>query len=103
MNFNGTFTLAHPSRTADGQGGFTVAFVNYSTTERGRMSAASDNEVRMGAQLEERITHVFFCRVGAGVVKDDQITDSNGVNYLVLGVKTPSGHHIEAQCREVQR
>jgi hypothetical protein len=108
--FNEWFTLAHATRTPDGQGGFVVTHVTYAT-ERGRMShlgktSSKSQERLIGEQLTEWISEIFYCRFGVPIVRDDIITDSNGVAYLVLAVRTPSAlprNHIEAECREVQQ
>jgi hypothetical protein len=108
--FNEWFTLAHKSRTSDGQGGFTFSFVTYAT-EHGRMShlgkgSSRSPEPNIGSQLEEWEAHIFYCRNGVAIQRGDQITDSSGVNYLVLGLRRPSARpirHIEAECREVQQ
>ena len=108
--FNEWFTLCHKSRSGDGQGGWTYTWAQYAT-EHGRMSrlgkgAAKSEERVIGAQLQEWASHLFFCRPGTGVERGDQITDSAGVNYLVLAVRAPSAkppRHLECECREVQQ
>lgn len=108
--FNEWFTLAHKVRTSDGQGGFTFAWQTYAT-ERGRMShlgreTTAGQEPRIGEQLVQWETHVFYCRAGVAIERGDQITDSSGIVYLVLGLRRPSAKpvgHIEAECREVQQ
>ncbi len=108
--FNEWFTLYHKSPVADGQGGWTYTWTQYAT-ERGRMSwlgrAASKSEERLvGPQLQEWASHLFFCRPGVPIERGDQVSDSSGVNYLVLVVRTPSAtprRHLECECREVQQ
>ena len=108
--FNEWFTLAHKSRTADTQGGFTFTYALYGT-EHGRMShlgkgSGKGGEPNIGEQLEEWEAHIFFCRAGVPIQRGDQITDEGGINYLVLAVRRPSARpirHIEAECREVQQ
>jgi len=107
--FNEWFTLAHKVRAADGQGGFTFSYVTYAT-EHGRMShlgrgTSRAQEPNIGEQLEEWQSHLFYCRQGVALERGDQITDSSGVVYLVLGLRRPSAkpiRQIEAECREVQ-
>jgi hypothetical protein len=107
--FNEWFTLAHKTRTGDGQGGWTYTWAQYAT-ERGRLSRmgrgdAKSEERTIGAQLQEWASHLFFCRPAVPVERGDQITDSSGVNYLVLAVRSPSAiprRHLECECREVQ-
>lgn len=107
--FNAWFTLAHRSRTADGSGGFTESYASSYATERGRMSmlgktSGRSQERQIGQQLTEWVSHMFYCRTGVPIERGDQITDDNGVNYLVLAVRQPTkGNHIEAECREVQQ
>jgi hypothetical protein len=111
--FNEWFTLSHRTRTSDGQGGWTEAYVDYAggtaggNGEHARLTllgkaAGKSQEMRMGPQLEEWVSHMFFCRMGVAIERGDRITDSRGVRYLVLGVREPSHNHIEAECREVQ-
>lgn len=108
--FNEWFTLYHKARSGDGQGGWTYMWTQYAT-ERGRMSrlgrgASKSQERRVGEQLEEWASHVFFCRPGVAIERGDQVTDSSGLNYLVLLVRMPSAkpaRHLEAECREVQK
>ena len=108
--FNEWFTLAHKVRTSDGQGGFTLSYVTYAT-EHGRMSrlgraTSRGSEPNIGEQLEEWQMHVFYCRAGVALERGDQITDSSGIVYLVLGLRRPSMkpvRHMEAECREVQQ
>jgi hypothetical protein len=108
--FNEWFTLRHKARASDGQGGWTYAWTQYAT-ERGRMSrlgrgASRSEERAIGPQLQEWVSHIFFCRPGVLIERGDQITDSAGVNYLVLAVRAPSAkpaRHLEAECREVQQ
>jgi len=107
--FNEWFTLCRKSRSSDGQGGWTYAWTQYAT-EHGRMSrlgkgTAKSQEVNLGGQLQEWASHLLFCRAGAGIERGDQVTDSSGVNYLVLAVRAPSAaphRHTECECREVQ-
>ncbi len=107
--FNEWFTLCRKSRSSDGQGGWTYVWSQYAT-EHGRMSrlgrdAAKSQEREIGAQLQEWASHLLFCRAGAGIERGDQITDSSGVNYLVLAVRAPSAmprRQLECECREVQ-
>lgn len=107
--FNEWFTLAHRVRTPDGLGGFAFSYSEYAT-ERGRMShlgkaASKSQEREIGQQLQEWVSQIFYCRFGVAIVRGDQITDSSGVNYLVLAVRTPSAlprNHIEAECRQVE-
>ncbi len=109
--FNEWFTLAHRTRSADGQGGFIESYATTYATEHGRMSHLGKNSSRsqerhMEGQLEEWISHIFYCRPGVPIQRGDQITDSGGVKYLVLATRTPSARparHIEAECREVQQ
>lgn len=103
MLFNGSFALANRVRTSDGAGGWTESFGAAYATERGRMSAASGNERQTGPQLEDWISHIFFCRPGVAIQRGDQITGPDGRIYDVVAVRRPSpGRHIEADCREVQ-
>ncbi len=108
--FNEWFTLYHKTRASDGQGGWTYSFTQYAS-ERGRMSrlgrgSSRGEEHAMGQQLQEWMSHIFFCRPGVPIERGDQITDSSGVKYLVLAVRAPSAkppRHLEAECREVQQ
>jgi hypothetical protein len=113
--FNEWFTLAHKTRTSDGQGGSTFTYTVYAdrgagTGEHGRMShlgkgSSKSSEPNIGSQLEGWVSHLFFCRAGVAIERGDQITDEAGVNYLVIAVRKPSARparHIEAECREVQ-
>ncbi len=108
--FNEWFELAHKVRTSDGQGGFTFAWISYAK-ERGRMShlgreTTAGQEPRIGEQLVEWETHVFYCRDAVPIERGDQITDSKGIVYLALGLRRPSAkpaRHIEVECREVQQ
>lgn len=108
--FNEWFTLAHRVRTPDGQGGFIDTYPTPYATERGRMShlgktSSKSQEREIGEQLVEWVNQIFYCRFGVAIVRGDQITDSLGVNYLVLAVRTPSAlprSHVEAECRQVE-
>jgi len=109
--FNEWFTLAHRVRTSDGQGGFTQSYATAYATERGRMShlgraSSKSSEPLIGEQLEEFVSHLFYCRSAVALERGDQVTDSAGVTYLVLALRRPSAfprRHIEAECREVQQ
>jgi hypothetical protein len=108
--FNEWFTLCHKTRASDGQGGWIYTWTQYAT-ERGRMSrlghaASRSEEHAIGPQLQEWVSHIFFCPPGVLIERGDQITDSAGVNYLVLAVRAPSAkpaRHLGAECREVQQ
>lgn len=110
-SFNEWFTLAHKQRTSDGQGGFAFAFVQYAK-ERGRMSrlgrgTSAGKELNIGEQLQEWEMHIFYGRPGllGTIQRGDQVTDSNGVNYLVTAIRHPTARpirQVEAECREVQ-
>jgi hypothetical protein len=108
--FNEWFTLYRKTRTPDTMGGSTYVWTQYAT-ERGRMShlgkaASKSEESDIGAQLQEWVSHMFYCRSGVPIQRGDQVTDSSAVSYLVLAVRHPSARparHIECECREVQQ
>lgn len=100
---NNTVTVYRRTRTADGQGGWTVGYSEVGDVD-GRIRPASSEE-RTVAQKEQRdITHVLYLvATGADVERGDLVV-CGALQVYVLGIREPSlaGHHLEIDCLESQ-
>ena len=103
--FNATFTVTRPTRTADGQGGWLVAYAEVGTL-RGRLRPAgtATAEGRVARQEQARSSHVFYCAAEADLQRGDLLSGA-GQTVEVLAVREPShaGHHWECDCVEYQK
>lgn len=100
--FSHTFNVFRAGRVSDGQGGWTEGFVPVGTV-RGRLRPATARERLVAQQLQAELSHVFYAGAAADVRRGDRV-EGAGKAVLVVAVRDPShaGHHIEADCQEVQ-
>lgn len=100
---NNTFSLSRIVRTFDGAGGWVEARTTIGTV-RGRLRPMGGTERDVADQEQREITHVLYVAAGANIARGDEV-EGAGVIVEVLGVREPSraGHHLEVDCREVQR
>lgn len=98
-------TISRRERVSDGQGGWTERWIA-TAAERVRIrprSARSVNEVKLGAQLAERVTHVMYALRSSTIARGDQIITRDGTRFNVMAVRMPSaGRHLEIDLREAQ-
>jgi len=100
---NNTFTISRRDRVSDGQGGWAIMYAAMGSAE-GRIRPASSAE-REIAQAEQReITHVLYVVHGTDIARGDQV-ECEDLTVEVMGIREPSkaSHHLEIDCREVQR
>lgn len=113
---NKTFHVARRRRTADGQGGWVIDYVEIDSV-RGRMRPVAGGE-REAAMIEERdVSHVLYVLAGEDIKRGDlvspgaliidgfDVTSATGDLIVeVLGVRDPSlaGEHLEIDCQERQ-
>jgi len=100
---NNTFAVTRLARVSDGQGGWNETYTALGNVV-GRMRPASTTEREVAAQEQRQLTHVLYVRVAADIQRGDRVTGDD-VTVDVLGVREPSraDHHLEIDCREVQR
>jgi len=113
---NKEYHVARKRRTTDGQGGWSIDYVEIDPVD-GRMRPASSSE-REVAMLEERvITHVLYVVAGSDIVRGDMVSAGDliidGANVTASGneivveidaISEPSeaDEHLEIDCRERQ-
>jgi len=100
---NNTFTVSRRVRTADGQGGWAISYVELDTVE-GRIRPATSNEREVAAAEEQQITHVLYVEHGEDVLRGDLVACGD-LEVEVLGIREPSlaGKHLEIDCLERQQ
>lgn len=99
---NNIFTISRRRRTADGQGGWAIDYVELGTVN-GRLRPASSSEREIAMREEREITHVLYVAAGANVARRDLVTLGDLV-VEVMAVREPShaGAHLEIDCRQRQ-
>lgn len=99
---NNDVVISRRRRTADGQGGWVIDYVDPHTV-RGRIRPASSAE-RETAQREERqVTHVLYVVAGTDVERGDRVTvDDLTVDVEAIREPSKAGKHYEIDCRERQ-
>lgn len=102
-----TFTHERRRRTPDGQGGWSIDYVEQGTVT-GRIRPATSSERQLAMQEERQVTHVFYCQADEDVRRGDRLTATSPGGYqLVVDVdalREPSlaGEHYEFDCNERQ-
>lgn len=99
---NHDFAVSRRRRSPDGQGGWSISYVEVGTV-RGRIRPSSSTE-RITARSEEReITHVLYVTADADIERGDLVTGDD-LTVEVLAVREPSraGEHLEIDCEERQ-
>lgn len=101
--FTHEFTISRTEYVSNGQGGWSRVPVEVGTI-RGRLRPLGGAERIVADQQQRQITHVLYCLATADIARGDQV-DGAGLVVEVLGVREPSqaGHHLEVDCREVQK
>jgi head-tail adaptor len=98
-------TLSHfrPTRTSDGQGGWSVAYADLGTIV-GRLRPASASERTVADQEQARVSHVLYCAATEDIERGDLFSLS-GLFVEVIAVREPSnmGHHLEVDAFELQK
>ena len=99
---NNTFTVERRTRTADGQGGWTIGYAAAGTVE-GRIRPAGSVEREVAITEERQISHVLYVVAGEHIERGDRVTCGTLV-VEVLGIREPSlaGKHLEIDCLERQ-
>lgn len=97
------FSVSRPTRTADGQGGWTVGYSDAGTVQ-GRLRPASASEKAVAMQMQAQVSHVLYCGASEDLERGDLIT-CEGRTVEVIAVREPShmGHHLEIDCLEIQQ
>lgn len=100
---NNTFTVARRYRVSDGQGGWTLSWVDVGTVQ-GRLRPANSNERMVADAEQQQITHVLYTDADVDIERGDLVTCGDTV-VEVLGIREPSlaRHHWEIDCLERQR
>lgn len=100
--FNKAVTIARRDRIADGQGGYSIAYVDIGAVE-GRLRPATSAERDVADQEQREITHVLYVLHGTDIARGDQV-EVDGLTLDVLGVREPGrmDYHLEVDCRQVQ-
>ena len=100
---NNDFLVERRRRTSDGQGGWSIDYVEIGTVS-GRIRPASSREREIAALEERQITHVLYVVAGTDIVRGDRVTVANLV-VEVEAIREPSkaGEHLEIDCNERQQ
>lgn len=113
---NHTFQVARMRRSPDGQGGWSIDYVEIDPVE-GRLRPASSSEREEAQRMERRITHIWYVRAGEDVARGDVVSPgalvidgarvsstSGEIVVEIDAIREPSlaGHHLEIDCRERQ-
>ena len=98
-----TFTVSRPTRTADGQGGWSIGYADAGTVV-GRLRPVTATERTVGQLEQAHITHVLYCATEADIRRDDLVSGAD-VTVKVLAIREPSraGHHLEIDAEEIQK
>lgn len=101
---NHTFTIMRRERTSDGQGGWTITYVEIGSAE-GRIRPASSGEREVAAQEQRQISHVLYVAAGGTDIARGDLVIGGQLTVDVQGIREPSqaGHHLEIDCLETQR
>lgn len=99
---NNDFVVERRRRTTDGQGGWSIDYVEQGTV-RGRIRPASSAEREVADREERRISHVLYVVAGEDIVRGDRVTTGDLV-VEVEAIREPSeaGEHWEIDCVEFQ-
>ena len=100
---NNTFVSFRRDRISDGQGGWTIVYVE-NITFLGRIRPASSAEKETAKREERAISHVLYVVHGTDVARGDLVI-GGGIGVDIQGVREPSqaAHHLEIDCMETQR
>ncbi len=104
---NGIFAVYKPQKTADGQGGWITSYASVGSVA-GRMRPRGGRELDVADSEEQQVPHVLYVKatdaVGMLIGREWLITDADGRNYTVQGVREPSlaGKHLEIDCMQRQ-
>lgn len=100
---NNSFVVSRRVRTDDGQGGWTISYLELGTVE-GRICPATSNERVVADAEEQQITHVLYVEHGEDIARGDLVI-CDDLTVEVLGVREPSkaGKHLEIDCLERQQ
>jgi len=98
-----TLEVSRPTRTGDGQGGWSVAYADVGAIP-GRLRPASSSERTVALQEQAKITHVLYCGTDSNVRRGDLVSGAGPI-VEVIAVREPShmGHHLEVDCAEIQK
>lgn len=96
-------TLFRPTRTPDGQGGWSIGYAAMGTVA-GRLRPATASERVAADQRQAHVSHVFYCGVDEDVRRDDLlIVEDQTVKVIAVREPSHSGHHLEIDCLEIQK
>ena len=100
---NNTFVSFRRDRVSDGQGGWSIVYVQ-NITFNGRIRPASSAEKETAQQEQRAISHVLYVVAGTDLARGDLVIGA-GLAVDVQGVREPSqaDHHLEIDCMETQR
>ncbi|MFH0902327.1 MAG: head-tail adaptor protein [Pseudomonadota bacterium] len=98
-----TLTISRPTRTSDGQGGWSVGYVDVATIE-GRLRPKGASERTVAQQGQAEVSHVLYCGPDSDIQRGDLVTGAGKV-VEVVAIREPShmGHHLEVDCTEIQK
>lgn len=104
---NVTVTISRKTRTADGQGGWSEAYVEHQIAP-GRIRPMTPAEQTVGQQRDVQVTHVAYFALGVDVARDDQLVyvapNGEAKTLIVRAVREPSEpHHLQCDAEERQR
>jgi len=97
---NNTFTVSRLVRSADGQGGHAISYVEIGDVA-GRIRPTSGSEREVADSEEQQISHVLYVAAGSDVARGD-LVECGDLAVEVLGIREPSlaGEHWEIDCLE---
>ena len=98
---NNTFAVYRNMRTADGQGGYSMALIHVADI-RGRLRPVNAPERLDADQRSVRMTHVLYCKADADIARGDTAVGA-GADLRVIAVREPSyaNHHLAVDCEEI--
>ena len=99
---NHTFTVKRRRRSPDGQGGWSIDYVEIDPAQ-GRIRPASSREREIAQQEGREISHVLYVVAGSDIERGDRVIYSD-LTVDVEAVREPSkaGEHLEIDCVERQ-
>jgi head-tail adaptor len=99
-----TLTVTRPTRTGDGQGGWTVTYETVGTID-GRLRPAGASEKTTADQEQAQVTHVLYCAADEDIQRGDLVMGTGLPVVEIIAVREPSymGHHLECDCVEIQK
>lgn len=100
---NHSFTVYRKIRASDGQGGWSEAWAEISAVP-GRLRPVNPTEQTVATQEQARIGHTLYTPAGVDIARGDLVI-GGGKTVEVLDIREPSlaGHHLEIDCREIQK